>query len=73
MYLNLSYDVPVIQWIMSYHKNHMTTRVITLWRVCVTLLTTSTSTLHFHIELKFVLKAIKSLFKGRMTNRISHS
>ena len=29
---DLSYDVAVIQWIMSCHKNRMTTRVITLAR-----------------------------------------
>ena len=35
-YSYLSYDVAVIQWITSCHKNRMTTRVITLWRVDVT-------------------------------------
>ena len=39
---SLSYDVAIIQWITSCHKNSMTTRVITLWRVNVTTLTTST-------------------------------
>ena len=29
---SLSYDVAVIQWIASCHKNHMTTRAITLAR-----------------------------------------
>ena len=38
--LFLSYYVAVIQWITSCHKNRMTTRVITHWRVCVTSLTT---------------------------------
>ena len=57
---NLSYDVAVIQWITSCHKNHMTTHVITLWRVCVMSLTTSMSTMHFDIELMFILKARKS-------------
>ena len=28
----LSYDVAVIQWIAVFHKNRMTTQVITLWR-----------------------------------------
>ena len=69
----LSYDVAVIQWIMSCHKNCMTTRVITLWRVCVTSLTTSVSTVCFHIELMSILKAIKSRFKGHLINRILHS
>ena len=60
----LSYDVSVNQWTMSYNKNHMTTRVITLWQERVTSLTTSVSTMHFHIELMFILKALKSRFKG---------
>ena len=42
----------------------MTTRVITLWRVDVTSLTTSMSTMCFLIERLFVLKAIKSNSKG---------
>ena len=54
----------VIQWITSCHQNHMTTRVITLWRVHVTSLTTSVSTMRFLNEIIFVLKAIKSHFKG---------
>ena len=48
---SLSYDVAVIQWIMSYHKNCMTTRVLTLWRV------------RFLIEILFILHEIKSHFK----------
>ena len=60
----LSYDVAVIQWITPCHKNRMTTRVITLWRECVTSLTTSMSTMRFHIELMFILQAIKSPFQG---------
>ena len=59
----LSYGVAVIQWIMSCHKNRMTTRVITLWRVYVTSLTTSVATMRFNIEQMFILKAIKSRFK----------
>ena len=35
-YLFLSNDVTIIQWITSCHKNGITTRVITLWRVDVT-------------------------------------
>ena len=42
----------------------MTTRVITLWRVHVTSLITSVSTILFHIETKPSLKEIKSHFKG---------
>ena len=56
----LSYDVAVIQWITSCHKNRMTTRVITLWRVDVTSLTTSMSTMCFLLEILSILKAIKS-------------
>ena len=60
----LSIDVAVIQRITSCHKNHMTIRVITLWRVYVTSLTTSVSTLRFEIQLMFIVKAIISRFKG---------
>ena len=60
----LSYDVAVIQWIMSCHKNRMTTHVITLWRVHVTSLTTSMSTMCFLFEIIFILKTIKSHCKG---------
>ena len=59
----LSHDVAVIQWITSCHKNRMATRVITLWRVYVTSLTTSASTMCLQIELMFILEAIKSHFK----------
>ena len=45
-------------------KNRMTTCVITLWRENVTSLTTSVSTMRFLIEIMFILKAIKSHFKG---------
>ena len=62
--LVLSYDVAVIQWITSCHKSRTTTHVLTLWRVRVTSLTTSVSTMRFHIELMFILKAIKSHYKG---------
>ena len=60
VYMNLSYDVSVFHWTTPCHKNHMTTRVITLWRVCVTSLTTTVSTMRFYIELVFILKAINS-------------
>ena len=69
----LSYEVTVIQWITPCHKSRMTTCVLTLWRVHVTSLTTSVSTMRFHIELIFILMAIKSRFKGNMINRILHS
>ena len=42
-----SYDVAVIQRIASCQKNHMTARVKTLWRLHVTSLTTSMSTMRF--------------------------
>ena len=45
-------------------QNRMTTRVITLWRVYVTSSITSVSTMHFLSEIIFILKAIKSDFKG---------
>ena len=51
----------------------MSLRVITLWRVSVTSLTTSMSTVRFHIELIFVLKGINPILKGHMINRILQS
>ena len=58
---HLSYDVAVvIQWKTSCHKNRMTTRVITLWRVQVTSLTTPVSKMRFLVEIMLTLKAIKS-------------
>ena len=60
VYSFLSCNIVVIQWITSCHKNHMTTRVITLWRIYVTSLTTSLSTICFLSEIMFILKAIKS-------------
>ena len=64
LYCFLSYDVAIIQRITSCHKNHMTTRAITLWHERVTLLTTSVSTMRFRFEIMYNLKAIKSHFKG---------
>ena len=60
----LPYDVAVIRWITSCHKNRMTTRVITLWRLDVTSFTTSVSTMRFLSEIMLILKAIKSHFSG---------
>ena len=57
-----SYEVAVIQWITSCHKSRMTTRVITLWRVYLTSLTTSVSSMRFLLEILFISKAIKSLY-----------
>ena len=64
VYELLSYDVAVIQCITACHKNRMTTRVITLWRVDVTSLTTSMSAMRFPLEILPILKAMKSYFKG---------
>ena len=64
VYELLSYDVAVIQSITACHKNGMTTRVITLWRVDVTSLTTSISAMRFLLEILPILKAMKSYFKG---------
>ena len=47
----LSYDTTVIQWTKLCHKNHMTTCVITLWRIHVMSLTTCVSTMCFLIEI----------------------
>ena len=62
--LSLSYDVIVIQCITPCHKNRMATRVITLWRIHVTSLTTSVSAMRFILEIVSILKAIKFNFKG---------
>ena len=51
----------------------MTTRVITLWCVDVTSLTTSVATVRFLFEILSILKAITFSFKGHMINRILHS
>ena len=56
MTINLSHDVAVNQWVTSCHKNHMTTRVVILWRVHVP---SFTATMRFLIEIVFILKAIK--------------
>ena len=55
---SFSYDVAVIQWITSSHKNGMAKRVITLWRVHITSLTTPVSTMHFLFEIMFILKVV---------------
>ena len=71
--MNLSYDVAVIHWITSCHKNRMTTRVITLWCKYVTSQITSVSTMLFLLEILSISKTIKFNLKGDMINRISHS
>ena len=70
---DLSYEVAVIQWIMSCHNNRMTARVITLWREYVKSLTMFISTMRFLIEIMLNLKVIKFILKGHMINRILHS
>ena len=72
-HLSLSYDVAVIKWITSCHKNRLTTGVIILSCVYLTSLTTSVSTMRFVIEIMLIFKAIKSHFKGHVINRILHS
>ena len=72
-YSYLSYDVALIPWITSYHKNRMTTRVITFWRLDVTSLTTSVSTMRFLLEILPILTAMKSNYKGPYDKRILHS
>ena len=62
------YDVAVIQWITSCHKNCMNTSVITLWRIDVTSLT-----MRFLAEIMLILWAIKSHLMCHMINRILHS
>ena len=56
-YFYLSYGIAVIQWIMSCHKNRMTTRVMTLRHEYVTSLTTSVSAMRFFIEIMIIVKA----------------
>ena len=57
----------------SCHKNRMTTRVITLWRLDVTSFTTSVSTMRFLSEIMLILKAIKSHFSGSYDKQNLHS
>ena len=64
VYVDLSDGVAIIHWITSCHKDRKATRVITLWRVLVTSLTTSVSTMRFLLEIMFSLKAIEFHFKG---------
>ena len=69
----LSNDVAVIQWITPCHENRMSTRVITLWRVDVTSLTTSVSTMRFLTgKCSLIFKAINPILKDHMFNRILH-
>ena len=63
IHAQLSYDIAVIQWITLCHINSMTSQVTTLWGIEVTSLTTSVSTMPFHIEIIFILETIKSHFK----------
>ena len=54
----LSYDVAVIQWITSCHKNRVTTRAISRLRVHVTTLATSVPKTRFLLDILSSLKAI---------------
>ena len=58
LFLILNYHLMSLffQWITSCHKNRMTTRVITLWRVFVKSLTTSVSAMHCLSEIIFILR-----------------
>ena len=47
----------------------MITRIITLLRECVTSLTAFVSIMHFHVELMFILKAIKCCFNWSYDKR----
>ena len=58
---DLSYDVAVIEWITSCHKNHMTKHVITLWHNLIENVCVNNA---FSFEIMFNLKAIKSHCKG---------
>ena len=49
-YIFLSYDITVIQWITSCHKNCKTTRVVTIWHERVMSLTVSMSTMRFLLK-----------------------
>ena len=60
-----------VKWIMSCHKNHMTTSALTLWCKHITSLTMSVQHC-FQIVIVFILKAINSYFKGHMINRSLH-
>ena len=59
----LSYDIPVMQWITSCHKNHMITLCNnTLARTCNVIDNVHVNNA-FLIEIMFTLKVIKSHFK----------
>ena len=68
----LSYNVAVIQWITSCHKNRMTTHVITLWGIHIMSFTTSVSAVCFLLEILSILKAIKSNFNGSYDKQNLH-
>ena len=59
---NLSYDVAVIQWITSCHKNHMNTRVITILARRRNIIDNVRFNNGFLIEIMLILKAIQSHF-----------
>ena len=59
----------VNQWITSCHKKHMTICLIIIWGVDVTSLRTTVSAMLFHIKIIFILKVLKSHFKGAYDKR----
>ena len=61
-HIRVSYDITDFQWVTSCHKNCMTPHAIALWHVDLTSLAVSMSAMLFHIEIMFILKAIKSQF-----------
>ena len=71
-YWKLSYAAVVIQWITSGHKNRITTRVKTLWRVLIMSLTTSMSTMRFLIDIMFILES-RFINSYNMTTRVRSS
>ena len=60
-------------WI-NCHKNHVTTHVITFGNIYVMSLTLTVLAMHLHIEVLFILKAIKkkNILKGHMINKVLH-
>ena len=70
VYPFLSYDVTVIQWITSYHKNHTCNNTLARTRNVMDNVRVNN---FFFIEMMFILNAIKPHFKSHMINRILHS
>ena len=60
----LSFDVAVIQCITLCHKNHMITHVLAFWHIYAMSFTITMSAMCYFTEIIFILKAVKSCFKG---------